>query len=210
MDKSNLTFEECLTLAKEHLETKERDKYYEFLIFNDNFAQEVVILNQLSNEEANQLRTLKSKYGEKEYINHLDEVFDDPEYIHDLTAGCELIGIDLDNKHHKYGITLHELHPDGTIRDIKYAVELDDEQYAKLVACHIFDVHLTINTMRHYDHQLYDSVMTEADYYYTDLDGDCLFVNNPYLVTLDEAKADAELIVKKHGIKRSTGYRLII
>jgi hypothetical protein len=85
-------------------------------------------------------------------------------------------------------------------------VAFSDDEYARLLAWHLYDEHLVINTLRYRDRKLYDSVLDGADCYHTDIDGDCLFVSNPYLITLDEASADADLIVRHHNIERTGAY----
>lgn len=81
-----------------------------------------------------------------------------------------------------------------------------DDEYARLIAWHLYDEHLVINTLRYCDRKLYDSVLDGADLYHTDIDVDGLFVSNPYLITLDEARADADLIVRQRGIQRDGAY----
>ena len=209
MDKNNLTLEDCLTLAKEFLATKERKNHYDFTAWDDNFGREVNCLNELTGEAVDNLRDLKGKYGEK-FVEHLDEVFTDPDVIHDFTGGCEIMDIDLDTVYHKYRIGIHELKSDGTVSNHEYEAVFSDDEYAKLVAYHSFNEHLTMNQLRHYEPTLYERVMDQADMYYNDFDNDVLCVDNPYLVTLDEAKSDFEAIVKQHGITRTTGHMVLV
>lgn len=205
MKRQNLTFEVCLTLAKEFLTTKERENYYEFNVFNDDNCEEVAIVNQLSDTEVAAIRALKEKYGD-EFAKHLVEVYDNSDFIHDLSAGCEILDIDTDTVWHRYGVAIHELQPDGKLSSIKTEVTLSDDDYVKLLAWHLYDEHLTMNLLRHREEKLYNLIMDEVESHYTDLDGDCLFVSNPFLVTLDEAKADSELIVAQHNIERTGAY----
>lgn len=207
MKKEDQTFQNCLQLAKDYVASKERANHYLFTAIDDNWDTEVCCLNILSDDEVKMIRDLKGKYGVEEFVKHLDEVYEDPDFIHDLTGGCEIIAIDLDTIYHKYRIGIHELRPDGTVFDIAWSAELTDEDYTQLVAYHIFDEHFTMNLLRHYDRKLYDRVMWQADLHYTDFDCDGLIVDTPYLVTLDEAKEDAEKIIEKQGIERTRGYR---
>lgn len=200
MEADDLTFETCQKLATEFLATKERVNYYYFVAFDDDWGTEHLYSNPLTDDEVAALRALKGKYGEEEYVKHLDEVFDDPDVIHDLTCGDELLEIDLDRVHHQYAVSLHEMLPDFTIKSRKLSIELRDEQYAALVAWHLYDEHLTINSLRLRDRKLHDVVINGVDSYAC-VDDDPIFIySNPYLVTLDEAKADAELIFRQHGI----------
>ena len=198
-------FEDGLKLAQEFLTSKKRDNYHEFKVFYDDHGEECIFLNHLTDAQVTALRSLKEKYGE-EFVKHLDEVYDNPDTIHDLTGGCEILDIDLENVSYKYAVTIHELESDGTLSSIPTRISLSDEEYARLIAWHLYDEHFTMNMLRHRDGQLYDIVMSKAENYYTDMDGYCLFVSNPYLITLDEAKADAEIIVKQHEIERSGAY----
>lgn len=206
MEKTFLTFDECLAMAQDFLTTKERKNYYSFTALNDGFDSEYCCDNELSADEVARLRALKDKYGDA-FVGHLDEVFSEPDVIHDFTGGGEILAIDLDNVHYHYGVSLHELHPDGTIHTVSTSVALSDDEYARLIAWHLYDEHLTVNTLRYRDRKLFDTVLDGADLYHTDIDGDCFFASNPYLVTLDEAKGDAETIVRQKGIKRDGSYR---
>lgn len=188
-------FEDGLKLAQEFLATKTRENFYDFKAQDDDFAEVCYFVNKLSDAEVAGLRTLKAKYGE-DFVQHLDEVFDDPDIIHDFTCGCEILDIDLDTVHHSYGVTLHELHPDGTVKSIPTKVVLSDDNYARLLAWHLWDEHLNMNLLRHRDEKLYNLILSETELYYTETENDCLMIRNPYLVTLDEAKEDSELIAR--------------
>ena len=85
---------------------------------------------------------------------------------------------------------------------------LTDEEYARLLAWHVFDNHLIINTLRYRDSSLYSRILREVDLYYLE-DGIAITEDDPYLVTMDEAKADAEVIMKENGINHTTGYLYI-
>lgn len=209
MKKQDQSFENCLKLAAEFLTEKERKNYYLFTAYDDFSDTDYGCFNVLSDSDVAQLRELKDKYG-RAFFGHLGEVFDDPDTIHDFTGGGDILDIDLDTVYHRYGIVLHELHPDGAVFSTRTKVTLSDDQYARLIAWHLYDEHLTMNLLRHHDRELYDVVMLAADNYYSDTDCDCLMVSHPYLVTLDEAKADSEQIVVKHNIKRNGWYRGVV
>lgn len=200
MKKQTSTFDECLAMAQDFLTTKQRNSFYRFTALDDNFDREYCCYNELSADDVARLRALKDHYGDS-FVRHLDEVFSDPDIIHDFTGGGEILDIDLDHVHHYYGVSLHELQPDGTVHTIHTSVAFSDDDYARLLAWHLYDEHLVINTLRYRDRKLYDTVLDGADLYHTDIDGDCLFVSNPYLITLDEARADADLIVRQHNIQ---------
>ena len=200
-------FQDCLNMAQELLATKIRDNYYAFKFISEELDEGVVYSNPLNDKEVARLRALKENYG-KSFVEHLDEVFDDSDTVHDFTYGDELYNIDLDHIIHKYSFTIHELKPDGTVYPKKCKLELSDSNYAKLVAWHILDDHFTINVLRLRDRSLYDTLMREVDQEFCYKPG-FLEVDNPYLVTLDEAKADADLIVARRGMKRTNSYLYI-
>ena len=205
MNHQILTFDQCLTLANEFLTTKQRNSFYRFTALDDNFDREYCCYNELSADDVARLRTLKDHYGDS-FVRHLDEVFSDPDLIHDFTGGGKILAIDLDHVHYHYSVSLHELQPDGTVHTIPTRVAFSDDEYARLLAWHLYDEHLTVNTLRYRVRKLYDTVLDGADLYHTDIDGDCLFISNPYLITLDEARTDADLIVHHHNIERTGAY----
>lgn len=197
-------FETALKLANEFLATKERENYYSFEAIDENHPDYIYYSNPLSDEEIAQFRALKEKYGDK-FVKHLDEVYDDPDIIHDFTCGCDIVDIDLEHTTHQYTFKIHELRPDGTVYSHNYKIELSDEEYAKLIAWHLYDEHCTINTLRLRDAKLFDTIMRRADWYFYE-DGWFYCADTPYLITFEEAKADAEVIIKQHNIKRTGGY----
>ena len=199
-------FEDSLKLAKEFLAKKERKNYYEFKVIQEPFAEYMATQNELSDMDVQRLRELKEKYHEA-FVEHLSEALDE-DTIDCLDCGDELVDIDLDNVHHQYRFKVHHLYQDGTVHSYDRMVTLTDEEYARLLAWHVFDNHLVINTLRYRDSSLYNWILREVDLYYWE-DGIAMMVDEPYLVTMDEAKADAELIVKEHGIKQTSGYLTI-
>ena len=84
-----------------------------------------------------------------------------------------------------------------------------DDEYIRLFAWHLFDEHLTLNVLRHRDRNLFDTIMRGVDHYFYQQD-DYLWVDNPYIAILEEAKTDVEEIINLHNIERSKGYLLLI
>ena len=125
-----------------------------------------------------------------------------------MDCGDELVDIDLDYVQHQYRFKVHHLKQDGTVSSYDRLVTLTDEEYARLLAWHVFDNHLIINTLRYRDSNLYNHILREVDLYYWE-DGIAIMEDDPYLVTMDEAKADAEIIMKENGIKYTSGYLYI-
>ena len=196
-------FEDSLKLAKEFLAKKERKNYYEFKVIQEPFAEYVTTQNELSDEDVQRLRELKEKYHEA-FVAHLSEALDE-DTIDCLDCGDELVDIDLDNVQHQYHFKVHHLYQDGTVHSYDRMVTLTDEEYARLLAWHVLDNRLIINTLRYRDSNLYNRILREVDLYYWE-DGMAMMVGEPYLVTMDEAKADAELIMKENDIKQTSGY----
>lgn len=199
-------FEDCLKLAKEFLAKKERKNYYEFKVIQEPFAEYVCTQNELTDEQVERLRELKAKYHEA-FVKHLSEAIDE-DTIDCLDCGDELVDIELDYVQHQYRFKVHHVKPDGTVATYDRLVTLSDDEYARLLAWHMLDNHLIINTLRYRDSNLYSHILREIDLYYWE-DGMAITQDAPYLVTMDEAKADAELIVKENGIKQPSGYLFI-
>ena len=197
------TFEQALQLANEFLATKERKNYYESKGFGDPCPEYVGMLIELSDDMVSQIRELKERYGQ-DFVNHLNEVIDDEDVISDMFYG-EPVDIDLDNVMHQYAFTIHELKPDGTVSNYPWSIELKDEEYARLLAWHLFDEHLTINILRQRDGNLYNTIMRGIDSHYYELEG-FFCAEYPYVATLDEAKADTDAIIRMHDIKREGGF----
>ena len=207
-----LTFDDCLALAKEFLTTKERSNYNLFAALDDNNNSHYYCYNELSADDVARLRALKDKYGDT-FVKHLDEVFDDPDLIHDFTGGREILDIDLDNVYCHYDISLHELRPDGTVDTIHTSVAFSDEDYARLIAWHLYDEHLVINTLRYRDRELYDTVLDGADLYHFNSDGGSYDVYDPNLVTLDEPTTDIDVNTMRaleEGLENFAGCAVVI
>jgi hypothetical protein len=197
---------QALQLATEFLTTKERKNYYETKAIDESFPEYSYMLVQLSDDMVSKIRTLKERYGQ-DFVNHLQEIIDDEGVISDMFYG-DPVDIDLDKICHLYAFKIHELNPDDTVSVHSCDVELSDEEYARLLAWHLCDEHLTINTLRQHDGELYYTIMRAVDCYYFQSE-QYLEVDNPYVPTLDEAKADVETIIRQYDIKRTGGYQSI-
>lgn len=200
------TFEQALQLANEFLATKERKNYYESKGISEPYPEYAGMLVELSDDMVSQIRTLKERYGQ-DFVNHLQEVIDDEDVISDMFYG-DPVDIDLDYVYHQYAFKIHELKPDGTTNVYSCNIDLKDEEYARLLAWHLYDEHLTINILRQRDGNLYNTIMRGIDGHYYQPEG-YLWVDNPYVATLDEAKADAETIIRQHDIKCGGGYLVL-
>lgn len=185
----------CAELAKEFLAGKERKDYYEIMAFDEDDMTEVRFLQGFSEDELNALRALREKYGKEDFVKHLDEVYPDPDDIHDLTCGRDILGIDLDVPYHQYRFVRHELKGD-TLTTHDALVELTDEQYVRLLSYCLEDKGMNVNKLRYADKVLHERVIRDVD-----LDlcfDDCYSGNCPYLITMDEVKEDAERILAEN------------
>lgn len=197
----NEEFQKYLKLANDFLAKKERVNYYETKAINEPYYDYATILTSLSDEEVSMTRALKERYGD-DFINHLEEVFHDPDYISDMFFG-EPVDIDLDTVYHQYRFTLSEVDGDK-VSSRQVLIQLSDEDYAKLLAWHLCDSHLVINTLFYRDENLARRIMREAMSY--QCDEGFPMINHPYVIVMDEALADAELIREENGLAKSEGY----
>lgn len=147
----NEEFEKYQELAKAYLAKKERKNYYESKGICEPYADYACMLVELSDDEIGMIRPLKEKYG-KDFINHLKEVYEDDDAISDLFYG-DPVDIDLENVYHQYQFTIREVR-DEKISSRQILVQLTDKEYIKLLAWHLWDQHLVMNTLFYRDEQL--------------------------------------------------------
>lgn len=186
---------EIAQLAADFFAQKNLENYYYVNAFNDDFCEDVYYVNHFTPEEFEMLKDLRAKYGDGEFHKHLDEVYDDADTIYDLSCGREIIGIDLDNCLHRYTFTIHSLGKSG-LSARKVLVTLSDEAYIKLLALCVGDKGMNYNKLYYADGALYTAIRREIDSYQMD---DIFFIGDePYLVTMDEVKADADAIRTAH------------
>lgn len=189
-------------LAKKFLAGKTRKNYYEIIALNEDNLVELRFLQDFNEEEIKTLRVLREKYGKDDFVKHLDEVFTDPDVIHDFTCGFKILNINLDKPYHQYSFARHELRGDSFHRS-EALVELSDEGYIRLLAYCIEDKDMNVNKLRYADKALYGIIIREVDNYLCD---DGFFMGcNPYLITMDEIKEDAGQILAENPELGKTG-----
>lgn len=189
-------------LAKKFLAGKKRKNYYEIIALNDDNLEELRFLQEFNDDDIKALRELREKYGKDGFVKHLDEVFADPDEIHDFTCGCEILDINLDKPYHQYSFARHELRGDSFQRS-EALVELTDEGYIRLLSYCIEDKDMNVNKLRYADKAIHGIVIREIDNY---LCNDGFFMGcNPYLITMDEIKEDADLILAENTELCKTG-----
>lgn len=195
-----------ITLAQNYLATKERTPHYEIRNISACCpAEGWCNLQSFSDEEMAQLLALREKYGNEEFFNHLDEVFD-VDTLYDIGYGSEIISFDLDNEYYMYSFAYHQITDKG-VTSGKVKLHLEDETYVRLLALHLENKNLTINSLRYADKNLYELVTRGVDDHFC-CDGDYL-VLYPYTVTMDEIKADAQKIREQHPDKFANMHGLI-
>ncbi len=187
-----------ITLAQNYLATKERTPHYEIRSISDCCtADGWCNLQSFSKEEMAQLLALREKYGKEEFCNHLDEVFDEDTLL-DMIYGSEVISFDLDNEYYMYSFAYHQI-TDMGVTSGKVKLHLEDETYVCLLALHLENKDLTINSLRYADKNLYDIVTRGVDqnFCYDDIYEVC----DPYTITMDEAREDAQKIREQYPEK---------
>ena len=189
-------------LAKTYLAKKERINYYETTSYDDLYDENVGMLAELSDEEVSKIRDLKVRY-DKDFVNHLGEVFDDEDVISDMFYTDERLDIDIDTVYHEYRFTLSEVDGDK-VSSRQVLIQLSDEEYSKLLAWHLYDSHLVINTLFYRDENLARRIMREAMRY--KCDDDAPLLSHPYVIVMDEALADADQIRHDNGLAKDSGY----
>ena len=195
-----------ITLAQNYLATKERTPHYEIRSISDCCpADGWCNLQSFSKEEMAQLLALREKYGKDGFYNHLDEVFDE-DTMHDMIYGSEVISFDLDNEYYMYSFAYHQITDKG-VTSGKVKLHLEDETYVRLLALHLENKDLTINSLRYADKNLYEVVNRGVDYHFCYDDG--YYVRDPYTITMDEIKADAQKIREQHPEKFANMHEMV-
>lgn len=198
----NEEFQKYIEMSQAFLAKKERKNYYVAKSISDPYPDYCHNLAELTDEEVRQIRALKEQYG-NDFINHLSEVIEDEDAISDMFYG-DPVDIDLDDICHQYTFTIREVNGDQVTMIRKVLVELTDEEYIKLLAWHLYDSHLVMNTLFYRDENLCRRIMREVMRYVCDEDAP--LISHPFVFTMDEALDDAEKIRQENGINKDSGY----
>lgn len=188
-------------MAKAFLAKKERTNYYESKSISEPYPEYALMLISLSDEEVSKIKGLKKYYGE-DFVNHLDEVINDSDVVDDMFCG-DPVDIDLENIHHQYVFNIRTVRGEE-VTSRKILVELSDEDYCKLLAWHLYDSHLVLNTLFYRDEELCRKIMRESMRWVCD--DLAPMVTAPFVLTMDEALADTELIRQENNLTKSTGF----
>ena len=190
-------------MAQQFLANKERANYYETKSICEPYADYATILAELTDEQVCKMRQLKEQHGDL-FVDHLAEF--DTEEEEDVANEWFLgdpVDIDLDTIFHQYRFTICKVKDDSVLKR-EILVELTDEQYIKLLAWHLYDSHLVINTLLYLDEALYKHIMRETMRYFCF--DEIPMVDHPFTLTMDEPLADSDLIRKEHNITKQSGY----
>ena len=198
MNEEFLNYQE---MARVFLAKKERTNYYESKSINEPYPEYALMLISLSDEEISKIKGLKKYYGE-DFVNHLSEVISDSDVVDDMFCG-DPVDIDLENIHHQYAFNIRTVRGEE-VSSRKILVELSDEDYCKLLAWHLYDSHLVLNTLFYRDEELCRKIMRESMRWVCD--DFAPMVTDPFVLTMDEALADTELIRQENNLTKSTGF----
>ncbi len=195
-----------MQLATAYFNSKPRKPYYEIVALNEDNLSEVIYLEDFSDEEYQALMSLRERYGMDNYIQHLDEVFTDPDELHDLSCGQEIVRVNLDNPCYQYEFGRHELVNNQLSRNTALVVMFDDN-YISLLALMLSDPKMNMNKLQFADSFLYNTIYSQIIHMGCD---DGFYMGDyPFLVTMDEVLKDAEAIRAQHpelNVKGSMGY----
>ena len=175
-------------LATDYVSTKQRKRFYEVVALTEDNLEEVIYLQPFSEDECKAIRSLKDNYGEDHYIDHLDEVFIDPEDLYELSYGQDIVHIDIDNPSYKYKFALHEFDNNKYTRR-SLDVIMDDEQYIKALSLFLSDSEMNFNKLQFACSFLYDIIYSQI--VHTLCDERFYFSSYPFLITMDEIRKDA-------------------
>lgn len=178
-------------LAQEFLSHKVRTPHYLIrYIPEDGPAEGGSVLEAFSDEEVLRIKELSAKYGESEFVEHLDEIFDE-DRLCDITCHGEIFAIEVDSPSYLYSFMCHKITDNG-VKQASLWISLSDEEYLRLLTLHLEDEDMNINRLRYADEPLYNMLSREVDRRFCHED---LYMGiYPYVVTMDEIRADAKAI----------------
>ena len=97
-----------ITMAKNYLSSKKRTPHFEIRYINDCCPMDGwSTLEPFSEEEIESLVKLREKYGNDDFVHHLEEVVEE-DTLHDI-ALSEVIYIDLETHYYMYNFKYHQI-----------------------------------------------------------------------------------------------------
>lgn len=186
--------EKCQKIALDYLQTKKRKNYYLVSIFSNFNNGELTYFEDIDDEDVAIINEMKEKYG-KDFVKHLDETFE-PDYFISLDAEDELLDIITDKVFYMYDFEARGFDGDKVVSR-RILLNLSDEEYAKLVALHLWCDWLTINKLPDFDEKLSDTIHRQAMAALKDDDGSFDLAGIPFTLIMTEAVRDADAIRKQ-------------
>ncbi len=184
-----------MQMATAYFNQKQRKPSYEVVALKEDCLAEVIYLESFSDEEYQSLLSLRAKYGDDDYIKHLEEVFTDPDELYDLSCGQEIVSLNLDNPCYQYEFGRHELVGDRLVKTTVHVV-MFDEHYIMALALVLSDPKMNMNKLQFADEFLYRSIYSQV--IHMSCDDGFYMGNHPFLITMDELERDAEAIRAQH------------
>ena len=177
------------------LESKPKNRIYPIHFTpEEGFGGEYIVFQKFEPEIQESLKKTIEKYGIENINKHLDEVIEDEDYRSDLFPD-NISEINFDTEYNVYEFTMYLMKKDGSLKSQKIGVEWTSELYAHLLTLCVEDPGMNFNKLHYADKDLYLNLLYSVDsnncddgFYDSDL---------PYLLTMDEAMADADEIRKK-------------
>lgn len=182
--------------AREYLSRKDRKPSLEIKCSDDECQAPCGQLCQFTYDQVEKLKVLRSRYGAKNYLDFLEDVFPDHDDIPEVLLDDNIVCINLDTLYYEYKFAIHELRGDKLEKQI-VKVEMTDDEYVRLLALCIEDGHMNFNVLKYADKGLYSKLGLQIDGWVSYLPDD-FSVMYPFLVTMDEVKHDADQVAKIH------------
>lgn len=190
-------YEEKLHEAVRHylISTKHNRIAYATSVYDEDDASYYQILSELDEEERTTVLALREKYGEEDFMNHMEEC----DYLIDIPDGLDILKVDLDTPHYLYNFQIREYNQEtNSFESCHNLIEVDNDTYAKMLTYSLMDSIRSIMDVRRYDKELYDDIMEKAMFQYTSwYDG---YGRKPFVVTLDELEEDRAKLLQDEKI----------
>ena len=177
------------------LKTKPKNRVYLIRHQSEEYSGDFLRYSKFEPEELESLRQVIEKYGMENINEHLEEVIEDEDYRSDLFPEY-ITEIDLDTEYNAYQFTMHYMKRDGSLHSRKIVVEWLLKDYARLLELCVADPGMNFNKLKFADEEIYNKLLRDTDCYNVE-EGYFFVCTEPYLITMDEVKADADEIRKK-------------
>lgn len=190
------SYEKKLHDAVRHylVSTKHNRIAYATTVYDEDDASQYQILSELDEEERTTVLALREKYGEEDFMNHIEEC----DYLIDIPDGLDILKVDLDTPHYLYNFKIREYCQEtDSLEAQNNLVEVNNDTYAKMLTYSLMDSIRSIMDVRRYDKELYDDIMEQSMFNQTSWFG---HVRKPFLVTLDELEEDRAKLLQDEKI----------